>query len=84
MKSGHNFVLSVPIILTVSITVVVMNVLVMKVFPKIQLLPTQIMTSHVSMMTNVLVLMTVIPMLNAPTSLVATNVNAKLVLKVQK
>ena len=84
MKSGHKFVLSVPIILTVSITVAVTNVLVMKVFPKIQLLPTQIMTSHVSMMTNVLALMTVIPMLNAPTSLVATNVNAKLVLKVQK
>ena len=65
-------------------TVVVINVLAMKVSQKIHLLPTLIMTSHVSMMTNVVAPMTVMPMLIAPISLVVTNVNAKVVLRVLK
>lgn len=79
-----NINLSVLITLTVSTTVAVTNVLVTKVFLKIHLLLTLIMTSHVSMMTNALSPMTVIPMLIARISLVVTNANAKVVLKVQK
>ena len=79
-----NINLSVLITLTVSTTVAVTNVLVTKVSLKIHLLLTLIMTSHVSMTMNALSLMTVIPMLIAPISLVVTNANAKVVLKVQK
>ena len=68
----------------VSITVVVINVLAMKVSRKTHLLPTLIMTSHVSMMTNAVAPMTVMSMLIAPTSLVVTNVNAKVGLRVLK